>query len=80
MQYSSRVTNRVPVKEDCPNHLGVRPNAGETYTDMKMDPPNDHTYLQHHNTNNFHIKQYAHIPKAEITPFNQPEIYATPLH
>ena len=25
MQYSGRVTNRVPVKADCPNHLGARP-------------------------------------------------------
>ena len=25
MQYSSGVTNRVPVKEDCPDHAGVRP-------------------------------------------------------
>ena len=34
MQYSSRVTNRVPDETHCPNHLEVRPNEGETYADM----------------------------------------------
>ena len=33
-QYSSRVTYRVPVETDCPNHLGARPNAGEIYDNM----------------------------------------------
>ena len=41
-----QVSNRVPVKENCPNHIGVRQDAGEIYADMN----NQFKWIFHINT------------------------------